>query len=345
MQLRNQLAAIFSPTRRLDVPEQPLVSAGGRLGEVEWVVPRAECDYRRMDFARLPPRQRGPAAQIAARRHASAPASFHIAWTGPVAHVWTRSVANEDAAGPVRRWVPESLLRPAPGHDGPRLLRQVKGVEGQFWRDGQMQASQWWPEVPGIESWNRFVRSCGMSPDPHGVPEPEPVGWAEPWGDGRDRLPTSPATLERWAWHGVIGAVALALGWQLAADVRWAMARASIEDRTEALRAKAAPLLDARERAERTSDEIAALQALQAAHSDYDLVAAVIAPLPGDTRLLGWQREGDKLQADIASSASDPRVFVTAYASDPMLRDVVATPGANRSVRLAFDLPAPGEAP
>ena len=345
MQLRNQLAAIFSPTRRLDVPEQPLVSPGGRLGEVEWVVPRADCDYRRIDLGRLPARQRGPAAQIAARRHASVPASFHVAWTGPVAHVWTRSLADTAATAQTRRWVPESLLRPAPANDGPRLLRQVEGYEGQFWRDGTLQASQWWATVPSADAWGRFVRSCGLSPGALGVPEPESVAWGEPWGDGRDRLPASPDALERWAWHGVLGAIALALGWQFAADVRWGLAQASIDARTDALRAKAAPLLDARERAERANDEIAALQALQAPRSDYDLVAAVISPLPDDTRLLGWQREGDKLQADIVSSASDPRVYVTAYADDPMLHDVVATPGANRTVRLAFDLPDEGVAP
>ena len=74
-------------------------------------------------------------------------------------------------------------------------------------------------------------------------------------------------------------------------------------------------------------------------------MAAVIAPLPEDTRLLGWQREGDKLQADIESSASDPRIYVTAYADNPVLRDVVATPGDGRTVRLAFDLPDEGAAP
>lgn len=341
MHLRNQLAAIFLPTRRLVAPDQRTVLRGGRLGELQWVVPRADCGYRRIDLSKLPARQRGPAAQIAARRHATGPARFHVAWSGPVAHLWTWPQPADPVAGVIpvdAPWLPESLLRPAPDHDGLRLLAQVRGFEGQFWKNGTLQASQWWPEHPGPEAWNRFVRSCGVAPPSNLVPEAQELRWADSWSDSRRSLSASPAMLERWAWSGVAGAIVLGLGWQLAADMHWRVAGSTLASRMDALRAQAAPLLAARERAELARDQIVAFRQLQDAPSDYDLAASVIAPLPDDARLLGWQREGDKLQVVVRSANTDPRLFVTSYEDDPRLRDVVATPGAEGVTVLAFEL-------
>ena len=177
MSLRNRLAAIFSPTRRLATPEAATVRAGGVLGGVQWVVPRAQCHYRRMDFASLPPRQRDAAARIAARRHEPRPqAAFHVAWTGGIAHVWTWTTRSADAPADEAEWVPESLLRAPPPGDGVRLLQQVDGVEGQCWRGGLLQASQWWAAAPAPADWLRFVRGCGFGP---GHAESVPVALAQ----------------------------------------------------------------------------------------------------------------------------------------------------------------------
>ena len=72
MNLRKQLAALFLPTRRLtgtdpdlDAPDA-IVQQGGALGGQQWVVPRALCQYRRVDLAAVPQRQRHAAARLAA---------------------------------------------------------------------------------------------------------------------------------------------------------------------------------------------------------------------------------------------------------------------------------------
>lgn len=339
MRLRKQLAVIFSPTWRLAAPERAMVRSGGLLGELQWVVPRARLGYRRSDFSALPAKRRTAAASIAATREAAGPSRFLIAWKGPVAHTWTWAEADATTLGVPSdaAWVPESLLRPPPPGNGLRLLRLAEGLEGQYWRDGDLQASQWWPDVPGTAAWQRFVRACGL-PAADAVPEPEATAWSEAWADTRRIMPASPAMLERWAWRGVAVALALAFGWQGAAELRWRAAQATLETRMAELRDKASPLLAAREQAERSRDEIVALQALQQARSDYALVARVVAPLPTDTRLLEWQREGDKLQVALRSADADPRHFVTAYQGDPQLRSVVATPGESGITMLDFDL-------
>jgi hypothetical protein len=339
MQKRNQLAAIFSPTRRLAGAEPTLVRAGGVLGGLQWVVPRADCHYRRMDFGTLPARQRVAAARIAARRHESRPgALFHIAWTGPFAHVWTWAGSDVPVLAGEATWIPESLLRAPPAADGVRLLQQVHGVEGQCWRDGRLQASQWWPSVPSPAEWGRFVRSCGLGLKAGDrVPQAEALRWSEPWGDPQRGLPVSSAMLERWAWAVGVGVLVFALGWQLAGQLEWSRAQSHLEARMDALRSQAAPLLAARERADRARDALLALRELQHGFSDYHLMADVIAPLPADARLAAWVRDDTKLQATVKSVDPDPRHFVSAYDGKPLLAGVIATP-TDGTMGLAFDL-------
>ena len=341
MHLRKSLAAIFSPTLRLAGPEPALVRRGGLLGEVHWIVPRAECNYRRMDFAALPARQRAGAAQIAARRHAAGPVRTHIAWRGPVAHAWTWPMQGEGREDDAGNCVPESLLRAPPASDGVRLLEQVHGFEGQCWRGGDLQASQWWAALPDADSWSRFARACGLGPESAAAAEPRSLPWSEPWADVRRGLPASPALIERWAWRAVAAVVLVALGWQVAAGLRWRLAESAVASRMEVLREKAGPLLAARERAERALDGIRSLQALQHRNHDYGLVARVIAPLPDDARLLEWQRDGDKLKVTVRASDTDPRHFVSAYGKDALLAGVVAVPGPSGTTSLAFDLAPP----
>lgn len=344
MSLRNRLAAIFSPTRRLADDGRSLVRAGGTLGGLQWVVPRAECQYRNIRLPDLPPRKREAAARIAAMRFDPQPGALHhVAWTGDVAHVWTWAEPPAEAAGGETSWIPETLLRAPPGSDGLRLLRQVSGVEGQCWRNGMLHASQWWPDVPSEAAWQRFARASGVgSGGP--APQAETIQWGEPWGDNGRSWQGSPVVFERWAWIAVAAGVLLVLGWQLSATFAWTDARGDLDDRMEALRAEATPLLVAREAAERARASIVALRELRSGVDDYRLMAEVVGPLPADTRLVEWRREGANLAAIVRSAESDPRLFVTAYANHPLLSGVVATPLDDGGMGLTFVLPETGPA-
>lgn len=342
MQLRNQLTAIFSPTRRLIGDDASILRQGGPLGALEWVVPRAQCHYRRLDFSALPPRQRVPAARLAVRRHESAPGSLHhIAWRGGIAHAWTWPQPDAAFAQAEQAWLPETLLRAPPAIDGPRLLRQVQGVEGQLWRDRQLVTSQWWPEPPGRDAWRRFLRAGGLGPEAsESVPEPEALPWSStPWGDVRRGLPGSPPALERLAWSAGLGIVALGMGWQLAAQATWTVALARVESRIETLRAQATPLLEARERADTALQALHRYRDLQGGANDYIMMADVLRPLPADARLGAWQREGVRLQVGVLSAESDPRRYVSAFDGHPQLADVAANPATDASgMQLDFTL-------
>lgn len=342
---RDRLTALFSPTRKLIGPEPAVLHAGGALGPLQWVVPRAACHYRRLEFGQLPARQRAAAATLAVRRHEPAPGALqHVAWTGATAHAWIWPQPDPVMAEGEPTWIPESLLRAPPAGDGPRLLQAIEGVEGQVWRDGQLQASQWWPAVPDADAWRRFLRACGIGPDAAGpVPAPEALPWAtSPWGDAPRGLPGSPAALERLAWVAGLGLVALGLGWQLAAQATWGISQWRLDARLEGLRAQATPLLEARERADAAVERLQSYRALRQGANDYLLMADVIAPLPADARLLQWRREGERLQAGVASAETDPRRFVSAFQGHPVLADVAANPASDaKGMQLDFDLSAP----
>jgi len=349
MNLRTKLAALFLPTRRLIGAEPgdadaPAVRAGGVLGGQQWVVPRADCQYRRTDLSGMPPRHRETAARLAATRYLpTADAVAHIAWREGVAHLWIWSSPPAEVAAGDQRWLPESLLFAPPAQDEARVLRTARGFEGQLWEDGQLVLSQWWPQVPDAGAWQRFLRAGGLDPDP-AVPAPLSLPWSEPWGEGkRNLLPGSAAGRERLAWLAAGVLVALLLGWELTGLARWSAAGSRLTARLDATRAEIAPLLSAREVAETAQAEADRLRSLQSGASDYELMARIAGALPEGIRFRAWNRNGEKLEVGVSGGDSDPRKFVVAFAGDPQLAEVSATPVAD-GMRLAFSLQPPAGA-
>lgn len=349
MQLPNQLTALFLPTRRLLGNEAPELQRGGVLGPQQWVVPRAQCHYRRLDLSKLPLRQREAAARVAARRHDPVPDARHyIAWKGGNAHLWIWPPADDFSLPADQEWIPESALRPPPEVDGARLLKQEQGYEGQLWRDREPVATRWWQQAPDLDEWRHFLRAGGFAAGADAVPAAESLPWSpSPWGTSRRSLPTSPAMLERLGWLAVGCIVALGLGWQLAGLVRWNVSLAQVEGRTEALRAQATPLLEARERADLALQQLQAYQELKGGVSDYAVMAEVLQPLPADARLHSWLRDATRLQSGVRSANSDPRHYVSAYDGHARLTDVMASPSADGTgMDLAFEvLPVPASTP
>lgn len=273
-------------------------------------------------------------------RDAQPGALVRTAWIGGIAHVWTWTPPADAPARARASWIPESLVRPRSLADGARLLGLMEGVEGQIWRGGDLVASQWWPVGPNEQAWHRFLRSAGLAPEASGaVPAAQSLGWSPPWARVRGAV-AGPDRIEAVAWRIAVAGIALTLGWQVMAREDERDAHAALVARTEALRLRAAPLLDARERADAAQADIERLRGLQRASSDYALMPAVTIPLGEEARLMGWQRQGDVLKAKVAVKDIDPRHAVEAYAKVRLLADVQATPMPPDAMGLEFKLPA-----
>lgn len=303
------------------------------------MVPRAQLRYRRFEFEALSARQRAAAARIAVMRDALPGALTRIAWVGSVAHVWSWLPPSDVGARERAGWMPETLLRGRADTDGPRLLALIEGVEGQVWKGGGLVASQWWPIAPAVDAWHRFLRSAGLSPGADArLPTVSEAGWSPPWARVRGAT-AGPDLLEAVAWRVVLAGVAVVLGWQVTAREEERDAHAALVARAEALRLRATPILDARERADVARADVERLRALQRASSDYALMPAVSLPLGEGARLAGWQRQGDVLKAKVAVADTDPRRAVEAFAPSRLLADVQATPMPPEAVALEFKLP------
>jgi hypothetical protein len=338
MTLRKKLAAFFLPTRTPLGTEGAVVakSMGHLFRRHEWVVARNDCQYRQQDFSQLPARQRSSAARLAAKHHAPAAGMLTcIAWTGAVAHLWMW-LPGDDVSRADIRWIPETLLLPPPGQDAVRLLQQARGVEGQVWRGGMLVASQSWSEAPHLETWRRFVRSAGGDVVADEVPSLQELPWLlKPWA----RLQREGGILrERLAWSVLMALVAATLGWQLASLLHWQSAAKTMAMELDGNRAKAGPVLAARDSAEAATVRIDELTALQAGINDYSLMAEIITALPEGSQFTGWSRDPSKLRVAVKSEQTDPRLFVSAFSKQPKLGAVTATPGLNGLMVLEFIL-------
>ena len=89
------------------------------------------------------------------------------------AQIWTWDKERLSAGDPLnqRQIVPETAYH-APA-DGFALRQCLDGFEGQFWNNGALSASQWWPSLPDSDAWVRFRRSCSATSidEKHSMPD------------------------------------------------------------------------------------------------------------------------------------------------------------------------------
>ncbi len=263
----------------------------------------------------------------------------YIAWCGTIAHfwVWIRDQAQDQAIA-AGRWLPESVLLPPPAADGARLLHSLRGYEGQVWQAGSLAASQWWQEAPALDVWQRFLRGAGVASIPMQVPAAERLEWSDkPWGKAQHSA-LDTAARERIAWAALLLLGMAAFGWQVVGLQRWAAAQRSMAAQLDASRAKAAPVLAARDAAEAARAEIAQLQGLDDGVNDYVLMADVAAALPAGSQFVVWRREPGKLRMNVRNVDTDPRTFINAFSSIPQLATVTATPLEGGVMQLEFAL-------
>ncbi|PZQ32584.1 MAG: hypothetical protein DI562_03265 [Stenotrophomonas acidaminiphila] len=295
----------------------------------------------------MPARKRLQAGKLAAIRHKPSPAALTcVAWTGGIAHFWFWVAPDVHEAGTERRWLPESLLQPLPAGDGIRLLGLSHGYEAQYWHKGALASSQWWEQLPGSDAWSRFVRATGLDPAVlPDVPMPSRLPWSEQhWGEISWSQRLAGLLDERTAWLLLFAALAVGLGWQASALLRWQSAGKQLSTRVEHMRTEVGPLLVAREQAEQARAELERLQALRSSNDDYVLIARIASHLPDGSTLVNWRRDADKLQIAVRSEETDPRAFVVAFEHVPRLSGVAVTPLADGIMQLAFELPTAGDA-
>lgn len=306
------------------------------------LVGRELCLYLLVDAARVPARQRAEFVALAVRRAAPFPdPDFDVLWLRDHAAVWywSRERAHAAAGGGVVRYRAEALYRgEVPVADSEQLLLldvdgegsgdRTAGVEARIWRQGRLQASRWWPQLPDARAWATFARGAGLDAS---QPMPEAqvsVLRDRPLNANRPRLEFGSELGNRLPLvAGVASMLVLALlAWQSAGVARAAWATHSIERQTAELSAPIEKIIAARERADAAQARIDRLLALRTPASQVRMLGEVKRLTPGNWEMAQWtQATPELLEVRFRMPNADVAAIVAAWEASPLFEEVTPT--------------------
>lgn len=286
------------------------------FGKASWVLARALCRFKYLDLAQVPDSARTQALLLQIPQFSPYPATGHYAvWQNGRALVWywdqdalLRSMAEVGLASRrVPVW-PETVLY-APLNAGLRLVKNLHGVEGQWWQDGHLLQCRWWPAPPDAQDWLAFQRDLGLALEARQLEVPV--------AQSLD-LQAAP-TLRSAASAGLAGGwrderLAYALGtlllfvptaWIGAGTLKTQLALQDVRTTSSAVELKARPLLEARNRALRIASRNQALVALDPYPNPLDLMARITGALPkGGAYLKEWDFQDGKLKVVLVTQGN-----------------------------------------
>ncbi len=277
------------------------------FGKLRWVLARALCHFKLVELSHVPLQARAQALSLQVAQFSPYPATGHHAvWRNGRALVWywdqtavQRGMAEASLAARRVRVLPESVLY-APGAAGLRLIRNLQGVEGQYWQDDRLLQSRWWKEVPGAAEWLAFQRDIGLAGENRQSDVPPPLNLEL----HHTPLLSSSAGGEVTGWRderAVYALLALALfiptAWFGAKLIKSELAQRAVLASTVELERKALPQFNIREQALRAAARSQALRQLDPYPSQLELMARVASALPkGATYLREWDFHDGKLK-------------------------------------------------
>jgi hypothetical protein len=318
--------------QRRDGVERPSTWRGRRY----WVVSRGLCGFRVFqppnndratlkDFAAVKAREWAPFAEVA----------YHLHLTGDAVRIWTwdgartRGAMSATGVDPRRVTVlPETALYER-GEDGLHLIECVEGFEGQFWSDGELTASRWWPAPPSLAQWIDFQRGGGIQPSGDAPPVEAPVWRRRAWTDSGASLAFGIESRGRELILVGTGALIVGYGYFGGALIHDALSLSAVEARLQRAEQQAAPVLADRDRARSNEDFLANFAELNPFPSQFELFAKVAEKLPTNgARIVGWSYQQGELQFTIFSPSSiDILFYVKTYSAVDGFTDVTAKTG------------------
>lgn len=311
------------PSRRSYHHSEQVKLATGRVGVSQWILSRALCRFNRFDLSRLPAAKRKAALALQLPQWSPySDSGYAIVWQQGFASVWCWDnsridavIAQHDRNPKTQQKIPESLLR-EPLSNGSRLIRCLDGVEGQFWQDGQLIASRWWPQPPDVHGWLSFQRDCGIDAGQQAdtVSIQDLPMQAQPWGKisvqpgSGAGIPAAEAIFY-CVLALALGLPAIYLGLQ---HVQISRATAARNAELAAIKQQASPLFAAREQAMASLARLKTIYALERYPQPLVLMAPVAQTLSKDGAYVReWSMIEDKLKITVSSPTNN--IAGTAY--------------------------------
>ncbi|MBL8629650.1 MAG: hypothetical protein JNM81_08485 [Rhodospirillaceae bacterium] len=227
--------------------------------------------------------------------------------------------------------VPETFIR-SQGADGLTLVKMLEGVEGQFWKNGFLVATRWWPGRPSPFEWKQFARSVGgVSQTGDDVPEPVAhVLLDRPWIETPFSLDQISSVLQSArAIQFMATAAVCVLLFVFAQAAVLALREGQVVSEIKALRAANKEFGQNRAQAFSNLDDIKSILALDIYPPQIDVIYAALALLqPRDVRVMSWSFDRGNLDITVRGKQQlDPTAFITLFERDDKFQGVSGTLG------------------
>lgn len=301
------------------------------MGRDLWVVGRAICLYK-LFFIPLDQGEQAEALSLQLRQWSPfADTGQYVVWQGDRAQVWIwdeerrgRLAARQ---GAVRALVvPEDLLIPPGKDDGIRLLNCLVGVESQYWRDGLLFDSHWWPQMPTEAELRRFFMANDIIP-PVETPDCRAFVWlTKPWAATISHNGGIFHHYEGTLLTLLLAFALVALSWQGVSLMKWRGYERQLAGQVAQLTGKVEPILQARSQAYEQRDMVARMIALTPYPPQLLIWSEIVQQLSElKADILSWQYNNGRLELTIKGQEPDPSLFIRALAKNPLFTEVTAT--------------------
>ena len=313
---------------------------GSRWMRADWVVSRALCRYRALDFAEVPRAKRAAALRLQLSQFAPFPEpGYAVAWEDHAVQVWCwdaaklRDAERDANVVPGRaRVLPETLYF-APLTDGVRLLKVAEGYEGQLWKARVLTQSRFWDQLPDARQWLAFQRDAGIAPEQQQA-QAFPIereALAQPYtklGEGLANASPS-ALIEPIFLFVLVAALGTSTAWYAVRYAKLASLNGDLAAQMKSLETRAAPVLAAREAAIDNDVFVKKLLRVAPYPDQLSLMAQVAATLPGDGTLMReWNYNQGKLKFQLVYPSALPAAstVVAALQEQPGFSNIRAMP-------------------
>ena len=339
MRFRFPVRRFLQGTAKTETPQN-------RFGALQWVLTRPLYRFQAFNLAQVPTKNRAQALHLElAQWTPFASSDYYVGWNGQQALVWGwdadavhQSITAQGLKPQRARILPESVLQ-TPFENGLCLSRCCEGYEGQVWREGQLERSRWWRQLPTQDEWLMFQRDAGITPNEQQIQPPAPRVSSlnlQPWVNEVGSADDHGMQLERLIMALCILLLLLPTFWYGFSLYKIKSINAQLQGQQVQLQREAEPIMQARRQALDYLARINSLRAIAPYLDQLTLMAKIAEVLPQDKSYLkDWDFQSGQLKFTITSAGDISTTFlVSVLQLAGPFRDVKALPGRDpKSVR------------
>jgi hypothetical protein len=327
--LQQRLITHFSVEQRLVAADKVLYT-GRRDFAPRILVGRGHCQYLCLNLEKVPRAKRQQALKLQIDTYTPwTNTGFTCAWHAGYAQVWLWDADRIEQltadSQTLSKWKKPELLSEVvywakPIEPGVHIFKASNGFDLQYWHQGVLRASQWYPVEPGSQQLQRFVRSQGLPPTVTKLAPIEPQFLQMPWSGVTE--PIWAQWLERRGpiALGLIGASVVLASLQINAIARWSWIEHDVQKNIKALEESANTLLSARSKARHGRLELQELQQLFIMPDPLTAQQRVYERLPQglDLALVSWERNVNSVSLVVKGAITDTLSLVQALDQNGM---------------------------